>query len=384
MLIYNTIKSSLHRKVRTDWALHPTRHIVHARHLQVAVIGAGPAGFYTASKLLKSDHVRVDMFEQLPVPFGLVRYGVAPDHPEVKNVITKFNTVAEMPGFHFFGNVSVGKDISLHTLRTAYDAVVLAYGSSAEHKLGIEDEAGSSSNVFSSREFVGWYNGHPHHVDLPVDLSSTDTAIVVGQGNVALDVARILLSPIDTLAKTDISRHALEKLSTSRIRHVHLVGRRGPFHVAFTSKELRELAALSNVFIQLDHAWLEAHLSPYSDILKSDRVRRRLMDLLLKSSMQGLALSSQSERKRCVFEFLLSPRRLMLNESGSTVAGVEFETNHLVGEGLAQRAVGSGGYQQIPAGLVVSSIGYKNEGLNGAPFDASRGIVPNSRGRVEG
>ncbi|EGF78333.1 hypothetical protein BATDEDRAFT_26930 [Batrachochytrium dendrobatidis JAM81] len=375
MLAYQTVKS----RFKTAYG-----RMKNVRYLQVAIVGGGPAGFYTASQLLKSSHVKVDMYEQLPVPFGLVRYGVAPDHPEVKNVISKFTSVAELSRFNFMGNVTVGTDISLDSLKSAYDAVVLSYGSTGEHKLGIEGKIGPSSNLFTSQEFVGWYNGHPKHANLKVDLSSTDTAIVVGQGNVALDVARILLSPIDKLAQTDITQHAIEVLSSSRIRHVHVVGRRGPVHVSFTSKEFRELVALCNTYLELDHTWLETQLTLYADVLRTDRARRRLMELLVNASKKKpITTDRESDKKQVFLDFLLSPYTLLTHPETNTVTGIEFQKNTLVGKGLDQRAVGLDTFHQIPAGLVVSSIGFKNEPFMGSPFDSKQRIIPNIRGRVK-
>nr|KAJ3419164.1 hypothetical protein HK105_007322 [Polyrhizophydium stewartii] len=361
---------------------HLARRGVRARGLQVAVVGAGPAGFYTASQLLKNPDLRVDVFEQLPVPYGLVRYGVAPDHPDVKNVIQKFASLAESPAFRLIGNVTVGVDVALADLRAAYDAVVLCYGARGERKLGIPGED-SVSNSFSSRAFVGWYNGDPQHADLPVDLTCTDTAVVVGQGNVALDIARILLMPIDELAKTDIAKHALDTLAVSRIRRVHIVGRRGPVHAAFTSKELREMLALPTARLVADAAWLATQTSLYSDLLKKDRARRRLMELLLKGASNA-SVSHAESLKRWSLDFLLSPRGLVLDKSGGAIAGVEFEMNALSGEGLEQRAIGTGELKQIAAGLLVSSVGYQNRAIEGVRVDSKLGHIAHSRGRVDG
>ena len=198
--------------------------------LRLAVIGSGPAGFYTAHRLIKKvpDAV-VDMYEQLPVPYGLVRFGVAPDHPEVKNCEDTFEEVAESPRFNYIGNVRIGHDIKLVDMKPHYDAILFSYGASEDRPLGIpgEDRLG----VFSAREFVGWYNGLPEFQNLQPDLQTGDQAVIIGQGNVALDVARILLTPVDVLRKTDITGHALEALSRNKIKSVKVVGRRGPLQV---------------------------------------------------------------------------------------------------------------------------------------------------------
>ncbi|KAK2193742.1 hypothetical protein NP493_7g07024 [Ridgeia piscesae] len=232
-------------------------------HPHVAVVGGGPGGFYTAQHILKGHPTAtVDVFEKLPVPFGLVRFGVAPDHPEVKNVINTFTQTAMNKRCSFLGNVNVGQDISIEQLRQSYTAVVLAYGADADKRFGIPGE--DLGNVLSARSFVGWYNGLPQCNDLKVDLTGTDTAVVFGQGNVALDTARILLTPIDILKKTDITEHALEELARSRVKHVYMVGRRGPLQVAFTIAELREMVKLPGirpVFEKTDFETLIQHIN---------------------------------------------------------------------------------------------------------------------------
>lgn len=213
---------------------------ISAKRLHVCIVGSGPAGFYTAEKMLKRhEQANVDIIERLPTPFGLVRSGVAPDHPETKVVVNQFSRVGANERCSFFGNVSLAKDISLTDLRKLYHVVVLAYGAESDRELGIPGE--NLTGIHSAREFVWWYNGHPDCTSFPVDLQSTDTAVVLGQGNVALDVARILLRPLNELATTDIAEHALSALQKSCIRKVYLVGRRGPVQAACTAKELREI-----------------------------------------------------------------------------------------------------------------------------------------------
>ncbi|XP_031700111.1 NADPH:adrenodoxin oxidoreductase, mitochondrial-like isoform X2 [Anarrhichthys ocellatus] len=211
---------------------------------KVCIVGSGPAGFYTAQHLIKArQDVEVDIYERLPVPFGLVRFGVAPDHPEVKNVINTFTQTARQSRCHFYGNVSVGTDVSVEELRHAYHAVILSYGAEGNRSMGVpgEDLAG----VHAAKDFVGWYNGLPSCRELRPDLSC-ETAVILGQGNVALDVARVLLAPLDILKKTDITQPALEALAESQVRRVLIVGRRGPMQVACTIKELREMVNLPN------------------------------------------------------------------------------------------------------------------------------------------
>jgi adrenodoxin-NADP+ reductase len=198
--------------------------------LRLAIIGSGPAGFYTAHRLMKKiPDVVVDMYEQLPVPYGLVRFGVAPDHPEVKNCEDTFEEVAASPRFNYIGNVRIGYDIELVKMKPHYDAILFSYGASEDRQLGIPGE--NRRGVFSAREFVGWYNGLPEFQNLNPDLEAGDQAVIIGQGNVALDVARILLTPLNTLRKTDITSHALESLSRNKVKSVKVVGRRGPLQV---------------------------------------------------------------------------------------------------------------------------------------------------------
>jgi adrenodoxin-NADP+ reductase len=199
--------------------------------LRIAIIGSGPAGFYTAHRLLhKVQDAVIDMYEQLPVPYGLVRFGVAPDHPEVKNCQDTFEEVAQSPRFNYIGNVRVGHDIALSKMKPHYDAMLFSYGADEDRRLGIPGE--DLKGVFSARAFVGWYNGLPQFQNLQPDLQSGEHAVVVGQGNVALDVARILLAPLDHLRKTDITEQAIQALSESKIKHVRVVGRRGPLQVS--------------------------------------------------------------------------------------------------------------------------------------------------------
>ena len=203
--------------------------------LRLAIIGSGPAGFYTAYRLMnKVQDAVIDMYEQLPVPYGLVRFGVAPDHPEVKNCQDTFEEVALSPRFNYIGNVRVGYDIELSKLKPHYDAMLFSYGASEDSKLGIPGE--DLPGVFSAREFVGWYNGLPQFQGLKPQLQAGEQAIVIGQGNVAMDVARILLSPVDALKSTDITEEAIQTLSESKVRSVRVVGRRGPIQVCQTPK----------------------------------------------------------------------------------------------------------------------------------------------------
>ncbi|KAJ3089116.1 hypothetical protein HK102_007177 [Quaeritorhiza haematococci] len=360
-----------------------------------STVFSSTSGFYTAQNLLKNiPNAQVDLYDRLPVPYGLARFGVAPDHQDVKNVINKFDAVAHDPRCRFVGNVNVGSDISIHDLQSHYHVVVLAYGASEDRRMGLsmeDDPRIKPGGVMSARAFVGWYNGHPDHAREPVDLTTTDTAVVVGHGNVALDIARVLLSPIDLLAKTDITEHALEELKKSRIRRVHVVGRRGPLQVSFTAKELREMMKLRNVEFVVDQSLLKHHIEEAQAILSRERPRKRLMDILLQGSktatrdMATMNSSSKDSGKSWWLHFLKSPKELItkdVEQDTKVLTGIKLEKNRLTGSIEHPRAVGTGEFEVIETGLVLRSIGYRSVSISGVPFDQNRGIVPNVDGRV--
>ncbi|CAO3590287.1 unnamed protein product [Absidia cylindrospora] len=346
---------------------------------KLAVVGSGPGGFYTAHRLLKEHPTtQIDMYDSLPNCHGLVRYGVAPDHPEVKNVMTTFDKVAEDEQFRFFGNVTIGgrKDDSCNSqqptltvpeLQSHYDAILFSYGASEDRRLGVPNEI----------TFVGWYNGLPRDRDLKLPLEDTDTAVVIGQGNVALDVARILLSPIDELRKTDITEYALEALSKSRIKHVHVVGRRGPLQAAFTAKELREQLKLPGVQFNADHDWIHDQIQQHQSFLSKRRPLKRLMSLL-----DQKPATTDNNDKSWNLKFLRSPMEILINSDASAVAGIRYEVNRLEGPVEKQRAVGTGEYETQECGLVLRSIGYKSLAMEGLPFDNNQGLVPNVYGKI--
>nr|KAK5436120.1 NADPH-adrenodoxin reductase [Exophiala xenobiotica] len=337
----------------------------------VAIIGSGPAGFYTAQKIMREIRgTKVDMYEQLPVPFGLVRFGVAPDHPEVKNVEETFQDVAASPDYTFIGNVNLGHDIPLPLLAKHYDAIVFAYGASKDRKIGLEGE--NKPHIYSARAFVGWYNGLPEYRNFNPDLTAGETAIVVGQGNVALDVARTLLSKLDQLKKTDITEYAVEALSRSTIKHVHVVGRRGPMQAAFTIKEIRELLHLEDV----NFAPVPEELFP-SDLKSLPRPKRRLMELLKKGSPV-----KSSATKSWSLDFLLAPKSLIWSASDSDkLEGVVFSKTKLADADSPDSKVKStDDTQLIPTSTLFRSIGYKAVAIPGmqeigADFDEHKGTV---------
>ncbi|CAH2100051.1 unnamed protein product [Euphydryas editha] len=343
---------------------------------RVCVVGAGPAGFYAAMHLTKKlENVHIDIIEKLPVPFGLVRYGVAPDHPEVKNVINQFTKFAQQKNVNFYGNITLGKDISLLQLREHYDAVLLTYGADEDKTLGIENE--DAYNVLAARNFVGWYNGHPRDKDLKVDLSG-HTAAILGQGNVALDVARILLSPLDILKKTDITDYALQALANSKIKELYLVGRRGPLNVAFTIKELREQIKLENCAT----IWRKNDFIGVAESVNSmPRPRKRLTELMLKSLNENTNTVNDNQK---LFKpiFYRSPKKFLVN-SEKHLTGIELACNVLTGDKIEdQKCVSTKDSEILNCSLAFRSIGYKSVKVdNDLPF-SSNGVVINENGRV--
>ncbi|XP_051143679.1 NADPH:adrenodoxin oxidoreductase, mitochondrial [Andrographis paniculata] len=349
--------------------------------LRICVVGSGPAGFYTAEKLLKThESVQVDIIDRLPTPFGLVRSGVAPDHPETKVVINQFSRVARNERCSFLGNISVGSSVTLRELREIYNAVVLAYGAESDRSLGIPGE--NLGGAYAAREFVWWYNGHPDCRYLNPDLKSTDTAVVLGQGNVALDVARILLRPTEELARTDIATHALAALEDSSIRKVYLVGRRGPVQAACTAKELREILGIKNLSIHIPQADLVT--TPADEIeMKNSRIRKRVYELLSKAATARTA--SVPGQRELHFVFFRKPDSFFESDhKNGHLGGVRLEKTILKGDAKSsnQVAFGTGEYEDLNCGLALKSIGYKSIGVDGLPFDNRKGIVPNEGGRV--
>jgi adrenodoxin-NADP+ reductase len=335
--------------------------------IRTCIVGSGPAGFYAAQYLLK--HLKdsqVDMIEKLPVPFGLVRFGVAPDHPEVKNVISTFTKTAENLNFNFYGNVSLGKDVTLAQLRQHYDIVLLAYGADIDSKLNIDGEG--LNNVISARELVAWYNGLPSYEHLNPNLSG-ENVVILGQGNVAIDVARILLSPIDELRKTDITEYAIEALSKSRVKNVYVVGRRGPLQAAFTIKELREMIKLSNV----NTIWRQNDFIGIQEKVESlPRPKKRITELMLKN-LNEMKLSNG---KNFYPVFFRSP--LKINGNGK-VDSVDFCVTKLVDE----KAIATNEIESINAELVCRSIGYKSISVDSdINFDEKYGRIVNKDGRI--
>jgi len=333
--------------------------------LRAAVIGAGPSGFYATDQLLKAGF-EVDLYDALPTPFGLVRAGVAPDHPKIKSVTRVYEKTAAHEGFRFFGGVELGTHIRREDLLERYHAVLYAVGTATDNRLGIvgEDLAGSHA----ATEFVAWYNGHPTYVDRHFDLS-VERAVIIGNGNVAIDVARMLVLAAEELAPTDTADHALEAFAAARVQEVVVLGRRGPAQAAFTTPELLELGELSRADVVVDPADLAGVEPPASDTAK-----RRNVEIL----RDYAARETGGKSHRIALRFLRSPVEI-LGEADGRVRGVRVVRNELDADG---RAVATGEEEVIECGLVLRSIGYRGVALAGIPFDERRGLIRNDDGRV--
>ncbi len=341
---------------------------------RIAVIGAGPAGFYAAEALSKKsrDKLHIDIIERLPAPNGLVRYGVAPDHEKIKRVRMVFAKIADRDDVHFIGNAALGRDFSVDDLRRHYHQIVYAFGSPTDRKLWIPGAELAGS--LSATEFVAWYNGHPDYVDLAPDLSCTSVA-VIGVGNVALDVARILVRDLDELKQTDIADHAIEALANSRVRDVYVFGRRGPAQAKFTNPEIREFGELAGVdaIVRTEDVTLDALSQAAVD---ADRTTRRNVEILTEYSQR----ESGGAGRRVFFSFFRSPVEL-LGEGAVQQIRVE-RTRIEAKEGGGQRVVGTGEFETHDVGMVLRSIGYRGEPHDGVPFDDDTGTVENAGGRV--
>ncbi|AAS05724.1 MULTISPECIES: FAD-dependent oxidoreductase [Mycobacterium avium complex (MAC)] len=349
------------------------------RPYHVAIVGSGPSGFFAAASLLKaadgSEHpdVAVDMLEMLPTPWGLVRSGVAPDHPKIKSISKQFEKTAADPRFRFFGNVSVGEHVQASELAERYDAVIYAVGAQSDRALNIpgEDLPGSIAAV----DFVGWYNAHPNFEEATPDLSGS-RAVVVGNGNVALDVARILVTDPDVLGLTDIADHALESLRPCGVDEVVVIGRRGPLQTAFTTLELRELGELDNVDVIVDPAQLEGVTD--EDAAAAGKTAKQNISVLRDYAKR----SPRPGHRRIVLRFMTSPIEI---KGDGRVESIVLGRNELVTDETGRvSARDTGEREELPVQLVVRSVGYRGVPTPGLPFDEKTATIPNTGGRVEG
>ncbi len=345
--------------------------------LRVAIIGAGPAGFYAAGHLLKQDdlNIEVDMFDRLPTPFGLVRHGVAPDHPKIKNVTKVFDRIAQDDKFRFFGNVTCGRHLTPAEFRNHYHQIIYTVGAQTDRKLDIPGEDLKGSH--SATEFVAWYNGHPHYRDLKFDLSQP-TVTVVGVGNVAVDVARILCSTVDELKDADIADYALEALAQSKVKHVVMLGRRGAAQAAFSLPELKELGKMHDAQVRVlpEEAELDEltkkHLADNPDTTVQKKV----------ALLQEVAAAPDAGKSRdLTIRFLVSPTNI--SENNGRVAGVDIVHNELYEtDNGTMRPRATGKTQHLNCGLIFRSVGYLGVPLKDVPFHAKWGVIPNEKGRV--
>jgi ferredoxin/flavodoxin---NADP+ reductase len=349
------------------------------RPYHVAIVGSGPSGFFAASSLLKAADtaedidVSVDMLEMLPTPWGLVRSGVAPDHPKIKSISKQFEKTAEDPRFRFFGNVEIGEHVQAAELAERYDAVVYAVGAQSDRALDIpgEDLPGSVAAV----GFVGWYNAHPNFEQMAPDLTGT-RAVVIGNGNVALDVARILITDPNVLSLTDIADHALESLYPRGVQEVVIVGRRGPLQAAFTTLELRELRDLEGVDVIVDPAQLEDITD--EDAAAAGKTAKQNVKVLRDYANRA----PRPGHRRMVFRFMTSPIEI---KGDGKVETIVLGRNELVtDENGRVAATDTGEREELPVQLVVRSVGYRGVSIPGVPFDDRSGTIPNADGRVQG
>ncbi len=349
-----------------------------ARPLRVAIVGAGPTGFYTADHLLRNPEVvvEVDMFDRLPTPYGLVRLGVAPDHQKIKFVTNAFDKVAASPRFRFYGGVEFGKDVTLADLQAHHHQIVYCTGAQTDRRMGIPGEDLTGSHP--ATEFVAWYNGHPDYRDCAFDLSQESVA-VVGVGNVAADVVRILCRTPEELATTDIADYALEALRKSRVREVFLLGRRGPAQAAFTNPEIRELGELADADITAIPQ--EVELDPLSRAAverSQDRATLKKVEMLREYARRA----PTGKSRRLILRFLVSPVELISDGAGR-VAAMRLVRNELYATStgaLQPRATDR--FEELPVGLVFRSVGYRGVPLPGVPFNESWGVILNDKGRV--
>ena len=342
--------------------------------LRVAIVGAGPSGFYAAEHILKDPetHAQVDLFDRLPTPFGLVRGGVAPDHPKIKSVIRVYEKTAAREGFRFFGNVKVGHDIEVEDLERLHHAIVYTVGAETDRKLGVPGEDLPGSHAATA--FVGWYNAHPDYRDEEFDLTG-DRAVVIGNGNVAMDVARMLALTEEELRQTDTADHAIEALAASRINEIVVLGRRGPAQAAFTNPEIKELGEMIDADVIVDPGDVELDPASAAFIETADKTSRVNVDILRDFSQRA----PEGKRRRIVLRFLASPVEI---QGEGRVEKMIIGRNELIDEEGTLRARDSGEREEIECGLVLRSVGYTGVAIEGVPFDEKRGTILNEGGRV--
>ena len=338
----------------------------------IAIVGSGPSAFFAADALIKKgENLNIHIFEKLSEPFGLVKFGVAPDHFKIKSVSKTFEKTLAKPNVHLWCNTEIGKDISIKQLKETFDAIILAYGSQTDRSLGIPGEDLSGS--YTATAFVGWYNGHPEFQDLSFNLSG-DTAVVIGQGNVAVDVVRILAKDVSELEGTDIAPYALDALAKSNIKHIHMVGRRGPAQAAFTDKELRELGELENVAVHVKPEDVELGAACKEEVESQSRVQRNITIL-----QNFVAEKKQGAEKNIYIQFFASPCAL---SGDSELQSVTLQKNQLQGEAGSQKAVATETTEAVTCQAFFRSIGYRGLPLENIPFNERAGVYYHEKGRL--
>ena len=379
--------SAVSFSARDDSGLQRDEPNGHGSQLSVAIVGAGPAGFYVASKLSKRvPATQIDLLEALPSPYGLVRSGVAPDHPDTKNVVHQFRDLMKEGVVKYFGNVRVGQDVSLRELRGLYDAVVLTYGAEGGKRLNIDGR--DLKNVMSARDFVNWYNGVPAEgsggLQLVPEFKGVRSVVICGLGNVALDCARILLKDaVSALHPTDMATRAVRALEDARVEDVHILSRRGPAQAACTPKELREMLNVEGVRVWVHpEGVLDGLGTTCLEELKASRIHRRVVDVLKKRIQSAPEVKETTEAKNLHLHFLSSPAAYHGHDGAVTEAVVEQMA--LDSTSVPQRAVRTGTTSSLPCQMVIESVGYKAAAMDGAPFDEASATVPNVLGLVKG
>lgn len=347
-----------------------------ANPLRVAIIGSGPSGFYAAAHLQAQTglHVEIDMFDRLPTPYGLVRGGVAPDHQKIKSVTKAYDRIAADPNFRFYGHVEFGKDLTHADLAAGYHAIIYAVGAQTDRRMDIPGEDLSGSHP--ATEFVAWYNAHPDFADYQFDLSQENVA-VIGLGNVAMDVIRILARTPDELTETDIADYALDQLKHSKVKNIYVLGRRGPAQAAFTNPEIKELGELddASIIVAPDEVILDPVSRQFVDS-GEDKVATKNVEILKSFAAQG----DTGKPRKIIMRFCVSP--VEITGSGK-VEAIKIVKNALVPDDKGNlKAKPTGEYETIPVGLVFRSVGYHGVPLPGVPFDEKKGTIPNTLGRV--
>ena len=331
----------------------------------VVIIGSGPSGFYTAESITKKLNSNIDIIDRLPTPFGLIRGGVAPDHQTTKRISLAYSKTAKKEQINFFGNIEIGKDISIDELREIYDVVVLAIGSEIDNKLEIKGN--NLKGVYGSAEIVGWYNGHPDYVDLEPNLN-TENVVVIGNGNVAIDIVRVLSKTPEEMLDSDIPEYALNSIDKSPIKNLYIVGRRGPIEAKFTNVELREMGNLKNCLPVVNIDLPDNLVGNYSER------DQRLIEKNLETLRSFVSLKKENKEKKINFNFFQKPIEIIGNDK---VESIKFEKTKLEGNEL--KSIGE--IAEINCGLVITAIGYKPKNIPGLKI--SEGVVENNEGRID-